>query len=390
MRVALVGPFGRGSAGMAGGVSTSAANLLTGLRAIPDLDLHVIGFDTTLERVEHATLDGEKPLPLTLVPGVARLGNVTFHARDRRALREVLSDLRPDVVHAQDATRHGYICLKAERRIPVVVSIHGIVKEELRYVRGTAARLRVRLAGIPMERYCVRHARLLLAPTRYAEDVYGAELGGRLRDVGNPIAEKFFEVKPEPEPGRILYSGALIRRKRLLDLIDALASVLESVPTASLRVTGGASDAAYVEEVRERLKDPRFEGRAELLGGLSFTDLLDEFRRASVLVLPSGEETSPMVIGEAMAASLPVVATRVGGVARLVDDGVTGHLVDVGDIAGLSRHLVSVLSSSGSARALGAAGRRKAEERFRPEVVAGQVRAVYEEALGSPEIPRAS
>jgi glycosyltransferase involved in cell wall biosynthesis len=352
---------------------------LLGLGAISDVEPHVIAFDTAIGEPESAVIDGH--VPVTYVPGAQRFGNVTFHRRDRAALRKVLDDLRPDLVHAQDATRHGYISLKAERRVPVVVSIHGLVREELRYVDGLASRLRVRLAGVAMERYCVRNARLLLAPTRYAEQVYGSELAGRLRDVGNPISERFFGITPAPEPARILYSGAVIRRKRLLDLIDALPEVAEAVPTASLRVTGGAADPEYASEVRHRVRDRGLGERVVFLGGLSFGDLLEEFRRASILVLPSGEETSPMVIGEAMAASLPVVATRVGGVASLVDDGVTGHIVEVGDVAALAACITSVLVHADRARALGAAGREKADRAFRPAAVAARVRAAYDEAL---------
>jgi glycosyltransferase involved in cell wall biosynthesis len=119
----------------------------------------------------------------------------------------------------------------------------------------------------------------------------------------------------------------------------------------------------------------------QLLGGVSFDRLLEEFRRAAVLVLPSMEETSPVVIGEAMAARLPVVATRVGGVAYLVDDGMTGYLVEAGDVEALGERIAAILGDPERQASLGAAGRAKADRNFRTAAVAARVRAVWEEVL---------
>jgi len=90
-----------------------------------------------------------------------------------------------------------------------------------------------------------------------------------------------------------------------------------------------------------------------------------------------------MVIGEAMAAGVPVVATRVGGVPYLVEHGVTGWTVEVGDLETLAQRLVDVLSDPARATALGAAGRAEADMRFRAPLIAAQVRAVYAEILAS-------
>lgn len=358
----------------------SFANLLDGLAAVPGIEPHVITFLPGLERPDRVAVDG---VPVVYLPGTQRFGNVTLHVRERRLLAATLDELRPDVVHAQDALRYGYVCLRAARRAPVVVSIHGIVREELRYATGLVTPLRIRVAGVSMERYCVRHARFLVAPTRYAEQVFGDEIRGRLWDIGNPIADRLFRIDSEPELGRILYAGGVTRGKRLLDLVDAMPRILELAADTHVRVAGDLFDAAYAREVRSRVQQLSLEGRVRFLGGLSFDELLEEYGRASVLVLPSGKETSPMVIGEAMAAGVPVVATRVGGIPYLVDEGTTGHIVEVGDVATLGERVAGIVSDPVRRASFGAAARAKAFGSFRIAVVAARMSAVYEELLAT-------
>jgi glycosyltransferase involved in cell wall biosynthesis len=119
----------------------------------------------------------------------------------------------------------------------------------------------------------------------------------------------------------------------------------------------------------------------KLLGALPEERLLEEYRRATVLVLPSSQETSPMVISEAMAVGVPVVATRTGGIPALVADGETGSLVGVGDVAALADRLVRILRDDTSARAMAGAARIVAAERFEPAAVATRMHDVYLSAL---------
>jgi glycosyltransferase involved in cell wall biosynthesis len=91
-----------------------------------------------------------------------------------------------------------------------------------------------------------------------------------------------------------------------------------------------------------------------------------------------------MVIQQAMAARVPVVATRVGGVEYLIDHGRTGFVVEFGDIKGMAEALVCSLSDANLRARMGAAGRIEADNRFRASVVSSQTRQVYDQILGHP------
>ena len=369
MRVALVGPYS--SPGRPrGGVESSFQNLLAGLASQGDLDLDVLTFTKASEE------DGDaNGIAVHRLAAPTRFNNLTFYRGSRQVLARALEQLRPEIVHAQDALGHGYVCLRTARDAPVVVSVHGIVRETRTQLTRARDRLQVDLAGVAVERYCVRHAEFLLQPTPYPQEYFGGEIGGRIVDVGNAVADGFFELEPGPEPGRVLYAGGITPGKRVLDLVEAIARV----PAASLRLAG-AADPGYAAAVARRIRALELEGRVTVLGQLDAAQMRDEYRQAAVLVLPSAQETSPMVIAEAMAAGVPVVATRVGGVPHLIDDGRTGFLVDVGDIDAIAQRVTELLGDERSRRSLAAAARSHAEQ-FRAAAVAGRVRSVYEEAV---------
>jgi glycosyltransferase involved in cell wall biosynthesis len=378
MRVALVGPYPTDPGNVAGGVEASFVNLVQGLAELEDLELHVISFvpETATPHVLDVPWGS-----VHYVPAPSRLNNVTMYRSRRRSLRRVLDELGPQIVHAQDALGYGYVCLRAARREPVVVSIHGIVRETSKSVRGPLDRLRVTLAGVAVETYCVRHARYLVQPTPYPHEYFGREIRGRIVDVGNAVQDELFSVEPLAEPGRLLYAGGVNELKRVLDLVDALALVHRSAPGATLRIAGDCADRAYCERVSARIRERGLDGSVTMLGRLRSDELREEYRRASMLLLASRQETSPMVIAEAMAAGVPVVATRVGGIPHLVDEGRTGFLVDVGDVAALARSVADLLADEARRKDVAEAARRRAEERFRRAKVAARVREVYGLAL---------
>ena len=160
--------------------------------------------------------------------------------------------------------RHfGFMSLKVADRARLVLSIHGINRAERKFVTNPVTRLRVATA-VTIERYCVTNARYLVQPTRYPEQFFGSEIRGRIWDVGNPIADPFFSIEPAPEAGRMLYMGAFVPRKRVLDLVEAMPQVLASVPTARLRAVGFAADRRYARRLRERVAELGLERRSHV------------------------------------------------------------------------------------------------------------------------------
>ncbi|MEL6189414.1 MAG: N-acetyl-alpha-D-glucosaminyl L-malate synthase BshA, partial [Myxococcota bacterium] len=149
--------------------------------------------------------------------------------------------------------------------------------------------------------------------------------------------------------------------KRAADAVRAFAALPHDLP-ARLVMIGDGPERPAVEALVRRL---RLAERVRFLGVRH--DVARYLARAHVALVPSGAESFGLSALEALAVGLPVVATRVGGLPDVVRDGETGLLADVGDVNQLGAHLLRLAREPELCARLGAAGRRDAQERFRPE-----------------------
>ncbi|MBF0530007.1 MAG: glycosyltransferase, partial [Deltaproteobacteria bacterium] len=143
--------------------------------------------------------------------------------------------------------------------------------------------------------------------------------------------------EPSPDP-TVLSIGRLVEEKDPFTLITAFREVSRIIPSAKLIMVGNGPLKKQVETL---IKSQGIESCVSLLPARS--DIRPYLAKAWVFTLPSRSEASPNVILEAMAAGLPVVAGRVGGIPELVRSGVTGHLFAPGDSTTLARTLVDLL-----------------------------------------------
>ena len=288
-----------------------------------------------------ATVPGE----LASAPRCTVVQRLATSMRGVRFAADVLATLRLlfvrrreiDVILAYQTVIDGLIAVLAKKALglPVVVSVRCDTEYQL--------------DRFPQSRwlspYVFRHADRLLvqSPRLGAEllDVFerrpgepsAAALRAKLAAVPNGIAA----ATPATGDGRtILFIGRLTPAKGVNFLIEAM----RLCPGESLTVVGNGPERQHLEELAQDLPNVRFAGavaRAEVDRLLS---------SARLLVQPSLQEGQPNTVMEAMAKGEPVVATRVGGVPDLVRDGVTGFLVDPGDVPALAARIREMMSDA--------------------------------------------
>jgi len=171
-------------------------------------------------------------------------------------------------------------------------------------------------------------------------------------------------------------AGRLVPIKGIVYLIRALASLKRDIPDLRLEIAGSGPERTTIET------EVRLHGLTDCVTFLDWqVELAPVFARWDVFVLPSLEEGFGIAALEAMAAGLPVVATAVGGIPELVEDGRTGWLVPPADPDALADRLRDLLLDPERRRAMGAAGRARARESFSVERMAAAISEIYDRLL---------
>ena len=192
--------------------------------------------------------------------------------------------------------------------------------------------------------------------------------------------DSFLQAPPQPLPERpqALFVGVLERYKNVDGLADAWRLAAPRVPGARLRLVGAGTLRPVVEQLLRDLPDQT--AWDERLTQPEISTALDE---STALVLPSRSEGMGRVLVEAFCRARPVVASRVGGIPDLVEDGRNGLLVEPGDTEALANALVRVLSDRQLAERLAAAAHASADFwTSSPEEFAARVRALVEQIAG--------
>jgi glycosyltransferase involved in cell wall biosynthesis len=174
--------------------------------------------------------------------------------------------------------------------------------------------------------------------------------------------------------------GGIQRRKGQMDLVETAVLLARAVPALVFALAGAAGDEDYLRALQARI-DAAGVGRHFRLLGFQ-PEVRDLFAVSQALVHPSHSEGWGLAILEAMAAGLPVVATRSGGPEEILEDGVSGLLVPVGDPPSLAAALRRVLLEGDAASAMGQAGRERAGA-FTLAATARRTQDVYGEVLAN-------
>ena len=209
-----------------------------------------------------------------------------------------------------------------------------------------------------------RYDRVIALSGAIARDLDpGGALGDRLAVCHPGVDLERFPALPPPErPGQALVLGAIVDWKRPDLALEAAALAARRVPSLRVRLAGAPLDAGgeeLLERLRARAGRPDLAGRVELSGPAVAAQALAD---ATCLLHCADSEPFGLVLLEALSSARPVVAPASGGPAELLDDEVA-RLYPPGDAAAAADRLVELLGDPELAARLGAAGRRRAEER---------------------------
>ena len=213
-------------------------------------------------------------------------------------------------------------------------------------------------------------ARFVVANSRFSAAHIRTGLNGQgeIQVVYNGLDLKAFPLrKTEPERPALLGVGRLVEKKGFSDLVEACQILKSRGLKFGCEIVGtGAGSAQLKEQIRNR----QVGDCIQLVGPLPQEVLRGRYERATVFVLPcvrakdGDRDILPNVIKEAMAVGVPVVTSRLEGIEELVEDEVTGLLVEPGDVAGLAASIERLLMQPQLRLQLSREARLVIEERF--------------------------
>ncbi|UCE47927.1 MAG: glycosyltransferase family 4 protein [Phycisphaerales bacterium] len=295
----------------------------------------------------------------------------------KRQISSLLRELKPDLVHFQ-----GLTFLAAGCRQPSILTMHGIAERDAIWDhRWGVFRWPKRLLMKMTEGYGRCRAGHVTLISDYVRKFLPA--GNRIRKswlIENPVADSFFDIERQSEPGRIFCCCRVRPLKNVLGMIKAFTLIAEDFPDAQLRIAG-AAEIAYLEKCKRQAETDGVQDKVHFLGNLSIEQVQCELSKANCLVVPSFQENAPLNIAEAMAAGVPLVAANVGGIPGMVMDGKTGLLVDPNDTGGISEAVSKMISDQKLAESMGRWAKQSAAERFRASAICEKTLQAYREVL---------
>ncbi len=251
-------------------------------------------------------------------------------------------------------------------------------RRDLGILRGRKHRIAYRrMSGVPDRVFAVSEQ-----VRRHCIDVDGIE-PSRVQTIYNglDLADWTSASKPAKLPGEFLVTtvGNIRRVKGHDVLIKAAGLVVKQFPGVVFSIAGEVLEPDYFEELHGLIRDLNLAEHVRFAGNI--TNLREYLFAADLFVLPSRSEGFSNAIVEAMAASLPVIATNVGGNAEAVEQGVSGFIVPSEDPAALATAITRLLSNKPQAQEMGEAGRRLARERFTTDAMMHEITLAYAELL---------
>lgn len=356
---------------------TAPEALLQGFSLLPEAEVHVVSC------TRRPMSSPEKLAPnvfyhSVLVPKIGWMS--TGYQGTIRAVRKKLREIRPDIVHGQ-GTERDCAMSAAFSGFPRVLTIHGNMRLIAKINK--ARPFSYMWLNAHLERFVLPRFQSVVCITRYTEEAVRG-LVAQTRLLPNAVDARFFEVKrvPTAEVPEVLVVGLVCPRKNQNAFIDALDKLALERQFRLVFLGGVPKNDPYGAAFFERLKVRPW---CEWAGFAGRDALRERLARATALALPSLEDNCPMVILEAMAAGVPVMAANVGGVPDLVTHGRTGLLFNPKEPSEMRQALLRLLDFPREAEDMAKSAKEIAWKRFHPREIASRHLEIYRDVLSNPQ-----
>ena len=348
MKIIQVGPFPVSIDCIRGGVESSVYGLANTL----SLEHQVHVFDVPrINEKDREEVCGNM--------NIHRYANNGKHNQDAvQRVREMVVNivsLQPDVVHIHGTNKFSYIIYKGliDRGINTMLTVHGLMFVEKRNILKRKFSLKNLYQCVVQSYYefkILNCAKQIIVDTHYvAKQIEAYKQSGFIKQIPQMhvipqgINEKFLELQSSPDSRTILSVGAISKRKGHLYLLQAFDLLCQKLSDVNLVIAGVLAEQSYYQELMTYVQNSPNADKIKIMTNLPQEELFKLYTQAQIFALHSQEESQGIVLVEAMATGMPVVATNVGGIPYVVLNKRTGLLSNYEDIVTFADNLHDIL-----------------------------------------------
>jgi len=379
IKVLMVGALPLDLQSVKGGVEAAILNLFSGFGQLDSVEVvHISFLEDVKEQIE---VQHGPHVKIYFVPLKVKF-RLLDYIINRSTLNKIISKEAPDIIHIQESEPHLLRFLTFQKR-NIVVTQHGIMKEELKYATGVKGKLKFLFKAM-VERYVFPSFKNVIFISQYNKSLFTGTLHKSV-NIYNAVSPIFFDHVPHHKPWQnaIIYVGVLNKRKNLRLVIEALHTLKKKDIIFQLHVVGWykENEHDYEHIILEMVKNYELTDQIKFYGWLKQPEMLEVFDRVTTFVLPSLQETLPVSIAEAMALGKIVIATNVGAISEMFEDKTSGYLFHRNDLNKLVSLLETLYLDQKKATELSAAIKRMAIEKYHPVENAKRTVSFYKQVL---------
>jgi glycosyltransferase involved in cell wall biosynthesis len=369
-----------------GGVHAALKNLLIGFSK-KDIIVRVISFNKEIKKnikqnfsdnIEiHHTFEG--PLPFH---------SLNYFFIDSLKLKKHVKEFKPDIIHFEAGDAFLLTQLLISKRIPYLLTIHGIAIAEGKVERSLHKKLSSYFNGFLDKLLFPKN---IIHLSNYSKKIYAYKAIHNQVIIPNALSEHFYNLKlKSTSENKLIFIGVLNDNKNLLMLLESLKLLNKKNMHFHLDVLGDFKDLNYKVIIEDFITQNHLQQQIKFHGWVKQNDTLKLIEAADILVLASKQESLPMVIAESMAAGKAIVASNIGGVSEMVKPNINGLLFEPNQIKELSDCLEQLYNNNNTIQEFSVASNKIASTMFHCNEVAKQTISFYQKVLTNNNLKQVS
>ncbi|MCK6541059.1 glycosyltransferase family 4 protein [bacterium] len=360
-------------------------NLLHEMKSRGDIEIHIITSSPYALDDQECLEDGVCyhiirygfPFSNRGFPRFLPLDVLTRYYPLRKKINSIIKSINPDIIHVH-GTEYGYGYSAFEAGFPSLISIQGIISLMTRQTPSLFFKLHSYL-----EKNFISRSKNFGSRTKWANEfIYSINSNAIVFDLPEAMNPVYFSANRDHKTKDLLFVGAIERRKGIFELMRALPIIISRFPDVRLRIVG-SGDRKTLSELKQLTKELQVDERIDWLGFQNADEIKKLHDKSCILLHPSYIDNSPNSVVEAMVSGLPVIASNVGGIPSIIQDGVTGLLCNARDENDLAKKAILLLANDDLRLKLSENARKNTLTRNHPTEVARRTVDIYKKIIES-------